>query len=85
MDRDESGLRVGDHKELMVRAGARGWVVNNIDYTVVDGMELSCKDGRGVAVPVRKDLVINRVGKLIYSVVLFGAIRIVESHVAETV
>jgi len=59
-------------------------VVNDTDYTAVDGVELSCKDGCGVAVPVRKYLVINRVSKSYY-VVLFGAIRIAETQVAETV
>ena len=67
----------------MGRGGGRGWVVIDVDYKAVDGMEFSCKDGRRVAVPVRKDLFINKMSKS-YSVVLFGAIRIAESHVVET-
>ena len=53
-------------------------MVNDIDYTAVDGMGLRCKVGFGVAVPMRRDLVTIRVRKL-YSVVLPGAIRIAES------
>jgi len=41
------------------RGGGRGWVVSDIDYTAVNGSEFSCKDGCGVAMPVRNDLVIN--------------------------
>jgi len=62
LDSDGSGSRVGDYKEMIERGGGRGWVVNNVDYTAVDGVELSCTDGCGVAVPVRKDFV-NRVSK----------------------
>jgi len=47
-------------------------------------MELSYKDGCGVPVLVRNDLLINRVSKS-YSVILFGAIHIAESYVAEKV
>ena len=70
---------------MVGRGGKReSGVVSDVDYTAVHGVEFSCEDGCGVAVPVRKDLVINKVSKS-YSVVLFGAIRIAESHVAETV
>jgi len=49
-------------------------VVNDVDYTAVDGVGLSCKDRCGVVVPVRKDLVINRVSKS-YSVALLITLR----------
>ena len=59
-------------------------MVHDVDYTALDGMELSCKDECEVAVPVRKDVVINKVSKS-YSVVSFAASRIAGSHVAQTV
>jgi len=49
----------------MGKEGGRGWMVNDVDYTAEDGVEVSCKDGCGAVVSVRKDLVINRVSKYI--------------------